>query len=370
MSTNTLSEQQEQAYEIHISDVRTFKQCRRKWWFSSNLPGNKGLEPRVPYMPFFTGRAIHYCLEMYYEDGTHPTEVFEAWLPEELNKIKEQSGALWAGEEQKVQEQITLIEGMMDHYALWAPHVDRNYEVVATELEFNIPLDVSKNVSFGRVQLSLAGRFDGVVRYVPENTFWLFESKTTRSIKEMKRSLANDEQAGLYSWAASTLVGKPIAGVLYNLMRKKIPIYPRQLGDKYLSQAKNQDTTMEVYWEAIKETHQIAPDDKASMEMAKDIYADMLLHLEQKGNTFFERWEVRRSQSELSTLVSYLLATAAEMIDPETVLYPSPGQFNCNFCHFRAPCLAMNAGANYEFLLAEEYTPRQRWDPMEGKEGK
>ena len=350
-------------YEIHISDVRTFKDCRRKYLFASLMPGCMGKEPKVPYAPFFTGRAIHWTLEMFYEYGGehHPSDIFHGWLKDELEKIQEMTGSLWPAEREKIEEQVDLITGMMDHYVVWQKHAhgindDHNLEWIATELEFKIPVEPP---------FTLAGRFDGVVRRRTDDTIWLFETKTTRSIKELQRGLVFDEQAGLYSWAAQELLGKPVTGIIYNLLRKKVPTTPRLLKDgSGLSQNKSIDTTLEVYWETIKDTH---PD--TDHDTLKKHYSNMLLQLEQKGNTFFSRYEVRRSQSEMATLVQYLLATAKEMVEPSTVMYPSPASWGaCNWCHFRAPCLVTNAGGNVDIILDNEYQDRKPWNPLEGKE--
>jgi hypothetical protein len=127
-----------------------------------------------------------------------------------------------------------------------------------------------------------------------------------------------------------------------------------------LSQQSNIDTTLEVYWEAAKAAH---PD--MSMDAIKDCYAGMLQMLQEKGNTFFERYEVRRTQRELNDLVTYLKQTAIEMLDVRTPLYPNPGWMNCNFCHFRAPCLVENAGGDTEFVLSQEYVERKGWHDTE-----
>jgi hypothetical protein len=351
----------EQQYEIHISDVRTFRQCRRKWWFSSLMPGCKGLEPRVPYAPFFEGRAVHDVLSVLYETGEHPVDVFHQWIGANVPSIEEEAGPLWEAERAKVQESVDRVEGMLEHYAVWrkhyhGPNADENLRFLATEMEFKIPLPGTPFI--------MGGRFDGVVQRPNDGTYWLFETKTTRSINELVRSLANDEQAGLYAWAAQQIIGEPISGIIYNLLRKKIPNYPHGLRDGSLTRNKGIDTTLELYWEAAKESHPLM-----SIEELKEYYMDMLLHLESKGNTFFMRHEVRRTQAELEQLIVYLLATAEEMSSPNTVLYPSPGWMTCNFCHFRAPCLAMNSGADFDFILEHEYQSREPFEhPQENED--
>ena len=371
-----------QPIELHISDIRTFKQCRRKWYFSSLMPDCLGKEPRVPYAPFFTGRAIHYVLEQMYETNEHPSDIFYGWLEEAIKEMEATAGALWPAEKEKIEEQVHLIVGMLDHYVVWQEHSksindDWNLRWLATELTFDVPIGKSfKRINedtgeidtfhwidsyfLGRTPTTLAGRFDGVVERISDGTLWLFETKTTRSVKELVRTLVNDEQAGLYCWAVQEVIGKPIAGVLYNILRKKPPTIPRILKDGTISRAMNIDTTLEVYWQTLKDHYTELMDGMDwSIDELKDDYREVLEHLEQKGNTFFLRYEVRKTQTELRTLVSYLLSTAKEMLGADTVLYPAPGWMNCNFCHFRAPCLLMNAGGDVDFILDQEYKDRE-----------
>jgi hypothetical protein len=339
--------------EIHISDVRTFKQCRRKWGWSSPLKRN--LEPLIPYAPFFTGRAIHHCLEQYHGYGVPFDVSLNAWLTNERTEM-EKIGSLWPAEESKLNEQVDLIRGILDHYSLWIQKLvgrwaDSNLEFIALEHEFSVPL--RNFVGRKSTKVYLAGRFDGLVKNRSDGTFWIWESKTTRSIAELVRSLANDEQCGAYIYAAEELFKVPVAGVLYNIMRKKVPTRPRVLQDGTLSKAKNIDTSPEVYLAAIREQHP-----GIGAEGIKTYYGDILQHLLEQDDKYFARIPIYRTEQEIHQLSLDLWATALEMTRGTTPLYPSPSWMNCGFCAFRAPCLAYNAGADVQFILKSEYRPR------------
>jgi hypothetical protein len=341
-------------YEIHISDVRAFKQCRRKWNWSSPLRHN--LEPAIPYLPFFTGRAIHYALDRYYTDAVPFRTTLSAFVAEEVKRMEEATGALWEQEKDKVDEQVELMVSMLDHYELWIANEkgrwsDDKFEFIALETEFTVPLRTPTGRASTRIYL--AGRFDGLIVRKDDGTFWIWETKTTRSITELERSLANDEQCGAYIYAAQELFDVPISGVLYNILRKKSPTFPRVLQNGTLSKNKNIDTTAFAYADAIKTVHPDEPMDALILE-----YGDMLNHLIEKGNTFFARAPVYRTPAEIEELQHNLWITGLEMVRPKTPLYPAPAWFNCSFCHFRAPCLAMNAGADYQFILDNEFRER------------
>jgi hypothetical protein len=351
-------------YEIHISDVRSFKACRRKWNWASPLRRN--LEPNVPYAPFFTGRAIHHCLEHYHRSGI-PMEQSLALFMAEETKAMQSRGELWPQEQAMVSDQLELIVGLLKHYELWAKTneagiwSDNNLEFLALETPFSVPIRPEGRRASNKVYL--AGRMDGVVRRKDDGTYWIWETKTTRSIDELKRSLGNDNQAGTYIYAAQTLFDVSVSGVLYNMLRKKVPTKPEVLKSGLLSKRKEMDTTAQAYLAAIREHHPGWKNDTIS-----EYYGDMLQLLLDKGNTFFARYPVRRSKNEITQLVKDLHTVSLEMTNQNTPIYPNESWLNCNFCQFKAPCLAYNAGSDVEFLLSQEFRVRIPYQVYEGEE--
>lgn len=338
--------------EIHISDVRTFRQCRRKWEWSSPLRRN--LEPYIVYPPFFTGRAIHSALEMHYRDGVDLVKAFEDFVTREEQVMKEQ-GELWPQEANTFEEQTVLAYNMLQHYSMWQQsdtkkYSDKNLKFIHLEYPFEVPLTLPSGRPSRRMRIG--GRFDGLVYNTLTDEYWIWETKTTRSITELTGSLGNDEQSALYLYAAQKVFRKPIAGVLYNIIRKKEPTQPRVLQNGLLSKMAI-DTTTFHYLNCIKEHH---PD--WSMETIQEFYGDMLLSLEPNEYKYFLRWPVYKSAVEIQNVMEGVLQTGLEMINPKTPLYPAPSWLACNFCHFKGPCLAKNMGGDYEVLLKEEYRER------------
>jgi hypothetical protein len=348
---------------IHISDVRAYRQCRRKWNWSSPLREN--LESVVPYAPFFTGRAIHAALEFYYGDRQSFAETLDKYFDEE-RKNMEQLGELWPQEVALFHEQIDLIWQIMEHYSLWQSiddktYSDKNLEFIVMEKDFEVPMPT---LSGGDSKaLTLGGRLDGLVRHKETGEYWIWEAKTTRSVRELVNSLANDEQCGAYMYAASKLYKVPIKGVLYNIMRKKAPADPSILQDGSFSRSRNADTTSFHYVRKIREMY---PD--WSDETILEMYGDVLASLQENESKFFMRYPVYRSDYEIKQLMRNLYLTAREMVAKKTAIYPAPSWLNCNFCSFRAPCLAMNAGGGgHEILLAEEFQVRTSATSMRDK---
>lgn len=348
-------------HEIHISDVRSFKQCRRKWDWSSML--RRGLEPVKPYAPFFTGRAIHHCLEHYYAHGTPFKASLDLFLETEKTSM-ERTGRLWPVEQETIDEQIDLITGLLAHYEVWLKYdstgrwTDDQLEFISMETSFSVPILTPRGRASSKV--FLAGRFDGLIKRKDDGTYWIWETKTTRSIDELRRSLDNDEQAGAYMYAAQQMFNVPVSGVLYNIIRKKIPTEPRVLQSGYLSKDKRVDTTAFMYMEAARRNHP----DWTQKELLIQ-YEDILNELLEAGNKFFARVPIYRTANEINVLAYNLWLVSLEMTRSAVAIYPTPNWMNCNFCHFRAPCLAMNADADYEFLLQQEFQPRQAWESLE-----
>jgi len=305
-------------------------------------------------MPFFTGRAIHEALEAYYSEGADLIEFADQWI---LNEVQ-QMGTLWAQEIQKVNEEIHLINGMLRHYQLWVEKhtgrfADSNLQFLAMETDFRVPLRNLNGNKSNRV--FFAGRFDGVVMTMDDGQFWLWETKTARSIKSLVDTLSLDEQCGAYIFAAEQIFDVTIAGVLYNIMRKKIPTEPDVLQNGLLSKRASMDTTADAYLDAVRRNH---PD--FTKEDILEHYGDFLQSLLAKGNTFFARIPIYRTQSEVDNLAINLWYTALEMVRPSTPIYPAPSWAACNFCRFRAPCVVMNAGGDVESVLASEYRQREQ----------
>ena len=332
-------------YKIHISDVGAYKKCRRLWAWSSPLRGN--LEPFDKYAPFFIGSMVHHTLEYHYKFGTPTDLAIQGYLQEHCTDDELVNPNIIG--------QINLAQGLVDHYLLWQSKdqsilADANFEFIAPEQDFKTILWRNS-----RKRIWLAGTFDGVVKQLSSGRYYLWEIKTTRSLIEREKQLALDEQADAYANAAQSVVGYPISGIIYTLIRKKVPEFPKIGNDSLLSQNKNQDTTPEFYLDCIKRNHP-----GITKEVIKAVYGDFINYLCQEPNKYFRRLVVNRNPSELRQSKLELIAAAQEMIDDRTPIFRSSGP-HCNYCLFRSPCIALNQGRDYQRILAEGYTQNRRY---------
>jgi hypothetical protein len=331
--------------EIHISDVRAYKSCRQKWLWSSRTEGN--WEPDMSSIPLLMGRGVHYALEQLYTVGTPPvTALNDFYAQEEKTTLQD----VWLAEIGAVSESSRMAENMLAHYDMWRKHksnlYDGNLEFITMEVPFDLPLV--------RGRIKFAGRFDGIVRHKPTDTHWLWELKTSSQPDQLQKSLANDEQASAYIWAARQLYPKSrIQGIIYTIMRKKSPIIPARLKSGLLSQAASMDTTYDWYMKCIHNTH---PD--WDQELIDENYGAFLEKLRYEDNTYFMRFQVQRTPTQIANFVRDLKIVCREMASIKTPIYPAPGSMNCNFCSFVQPCLALFSGHDPDLYLKSNFHKR------------
>lgn len=348
--------------EIHISDVAAYKACRRAWNWSSRLRGN--LEPIRPYHAFFFGRAIHYTLERYYAGETNWEEIIVRFVDDETKLIK-QSGAIWEQEQGMINEQTEMAFGMIKHYLAWearqsGPFTLRNLEFITLEQEFACPI---WNPFTGEIMPDafFAGKWDGLVRRRDNGDIYIWELKTSRSIPQRAALLPNDDQATEYLNAAKYIFGDAVKGLLYTIMAKRVPPFPKVLDSGRLS-SDVRSQTFDSFYAAIQEHY----GERATKEFIATHYGPELLKLHGTPNTFFERHVVTRNEHALDLGMANLYSVASEMIDPNTPTYPSPG-FHCAYCLFNAPCVALQNDTLSEITLVDHYRPRSAHGVVDGE---
>lgn len=343
---------------VHVSDVLSYKQCRRAWSWSSPLQHN--LEPARVYAPFYVGQAIHYCLENYYKSGI-------PWRDSLVPFVQTRAPSMMIDEEEEaIAESYLLIERMLEHYFLWANSYLGEYNDTVLEFlpeyveyEFKVPLRNLAGAVSNRYGLS--GRVDGVVRHRRTGELWLFESKTCRSLGEKIKLLPFDEQSSAYLIAAQDWLDEPVVGIIYNLMRKKAPTKPRMLDSGRPSAAVNIDTTVEAFTADIMKVYpDFSPSDLTQY------YGNVIRTLAGQPNKYFWRVALRRTPNELAAAATNLWEVAREMCDQTTTIIPHGG-FHCSFCRFKQPCAERNAGEDWQTTLEVEYSSRQGYygDPID-----
>lgn len=358
----------------HISDVTAYKSCRRRHSWSSRYHSN--LEPKRPYAPFFTGSAVHYCIEELRSEGVAPLTSLSKYLRNQLVTMRKDQ-QLWLVERPAIRQQVKLIKAMIEQYMIWArnnrgPFSDANMEALAHECTFGPESDPISGETSNREKdfpgvllksggkvlwppVMIAGKFDGLERRKSDGTLWVAEYKTCRGIEERAALLQHDEQATTYVYAASELFGEPVSGIVYTLLRKKAPATPDVLKSGHLSANKNIDTTVAAFRRAIKQHYGTA----ATEAFIQKQYGEVLANIAAFGKPFVARVAIERTPQQLDLFVEELHATVVEMNNPATPMYANR-TWSCPGCMFRQPCLARDMGQEdrVELLLGSEFRSR------------
>jgi hypothetical protein len=343
---------QENLPELHVSDIGTFRNCRWRWDWSSNLRQN--LERDVPVPHFLLGRAVHYALAQYYE-GFDALEAYERFVEHDVRLSEHLQMLEDMDLRTKIVDSIVTGRGMVAHYVAWAPRHDKDWEVLSTEKTGRLPRD---GFVYG-------GRYDGVWRNKTSGKLWLAEFKTTRSMQEIA-FIYKDPQPMLYLMEAEHEFHVRLEGVLYTFLWKKVPEMPKRLQNGTFSKSKSQATTASLYIEALrKDAKALSSGDPQEydrlMQYRMAEYAEVLTYLAGQEDQYFRRIPLEKTRYELEQNLAYLDMTVREMLDPNVALYPSPSQVKCPRCPFKDPCDVRHLGGNYQLLIAEEYRKRVGW---------
>jgi CRISPR/Cas system-associated exonuclease Cas4 (RecB family) len=328
---------------IHISDINAFLQCRRAWNFSSNL--RQHLTTKIPYQHFYFGTVVHKFLEMRYSQMINPRQ-------DAINELLEQPN--------HIREFIDFGAQLYDHFHTWqasdnSEYSDRNFIRVSTEQAFDVP--ILTPTGFPSSKFRFAGRVDGAWRSRLDGKLYLHEIKTTSSIDSRIGQLQFEYQPTAYMLAMAEVYGEPIAGVVYTLIRKKLPADPDILKNGMLSKNKGIDTTADHYLACARAQH----GNEFTTAQIKSEYGDILSTLLNQPNRFFRRILVKRSDAQLAEMRRVLYDVARDMTNRHLLIYPSPSYF-CGNCIFQAPCVAMSNGQPIDPILTAHYTRNTRLD--------
>lgn len=319
--------------EVHISSTRSYRTCRRKY-------KAEYLYKRVsktPNIHFLLGTIFHEVFELN-QKGISPDDSFAGVFARNTVDVPQNSDYFFEAS----QEALKLKQVINEYFAYWNKNKwdrwsDDKFEFVALEQGFKIPLPNLKKRGTFRKDAFLAGRIDGIIRRKEDNTYWLWENKTSSRPDSLIGSLFNDEQSGAYLIAASYILGQVPEGVVYNVVNKSLPTQPKVLKDGTLSKDKSINTTNTTYREAIDRQH---PDWTLEQKTAE--YGEFVKFLATKPNNFYIRKEVRRTKTELDQLLINLSAIVDEMTDVDTPMYPNPNPNHCNYCSFKRWCETVN----------------------------
>lgn len=321
-------------FKFSATERQEFKECRRRWKYGSF--NGMSLESKRPHEALTFGTLIHEALAHYYRDKGDPVRYFiEHW-----DEDHPSTAALFP-----------LGQEMLRGYVAFSQKYDTNWEVLAVEQEWELPL-VDKagnplilNIGDNQVCPTLVGTFDLLVK---EGSNFIVVDHKTSCMKLQPDELEWNDQLPIYIYACNKIFDVKFVA-MWNQLRKKAPTVPRLLKSGGLSKAKDIDTTYETYLQTILQ-HNLQESD----------YADILKSLKERPNSFYEREVIIKSERALRLIERYLVLEAMDMAQAvNTPEYPSPTS-ECSWkCDYKALCRARNIDADEERLISHYFQKRQ-----------
>lgn len=196
---------------VTYSFLDEFQHCREQ----ARLSYVVGYTQVAMVEAFEYGNCIHACLEAY---GNANREVFNH--NEVLNAYRDKRRkTLTSAEAQELNRIVETARLVWPAYLKWwttkkGMETLPDCEFVSLEEDFKFPHTLPN----GR-EIILRGRFDGILRY--QGQLWLMENKTKSVVDErIADYLPHDMQTMMYCHCIEQKYGEPVAGILYNVVRR------------------------------------------------------------------------------------------------------------------------------------------------------
>lgn len=343
---------------IRTSDRILFKQCRRRWGWSSHLRQNLGPKESISALWFGTG--IHFALEDFhgYNRFGHPRAAFEAFVSaverQDRNRLPDDH-----------KELIALGQGMMDYYVIWLsqrPHsllktlwVDEVPQV-EVNFRFRIPGDYTH---YGYDEVYYSGTIDRVC--IDDNgLIWPIDYKTAKNIDTMH--FQTDPQISAYMWAVPHLydpVKYPVGGFKYMQLKKSLPAPGRILKNGQVSVAANQGTNYYMYRQTLIEVYGSV--DQAPYDN-QQFLKSMLMYVDENKDDYVQIDKINRNDRMGQSEGTKILLEIEDMLNPNLPMYPNPTRMCAHWqypCPFLSPCVSLDDGSDWTHQLEMTTQPRE-----------
>ena len=334
-----------------ISEIQNFLRCRRQWDIGSHQRQNLSPKQGLPSKAFHIGSMVHRILELKIK-GIKQT-IIDQILKNERKQLEQEYyqlvGAGWSTEErEEIEAREELVLSMIASYFIHYgdESLGKDYQYIEAELTFQVRIPKTMNW--------LIGTIDGVAVHKSSGKVWLVEHKTFGQSAAKLEDLRMNYQMLAYSWAARSLLGYPVEGIIYDGLAKKLPGTPELLKNGKGLSKKWIITTAEIYKQEI-----------YKYGFAEEDYTDILARLEgrdrSEDNGFFVRHKIRYSEAELNQFESEIVDITREMASKHVNIYPSVPWTGCWDCSFQELCTAIQTCIDTKWILSEKYQQSSGW---------
>ena len=346
---------------LRTSDRIAFKQCRRKWGWSSHLKRNLGSKHLAS--PLWFGSAIHYALEDYHGANVFgsPARAFQAYC---IATSKQHNRELPGDAQELYHLGIAMMNYYVDHWLRFRKirptYVVDGVPQVEVNFEIPVPLDehpvlASHAARLGADCVLYRGTIDAVA-YDPDlKGLFIKEYKTAKRAEQMH--YMTDPQITTYVWAGSHIYNLPILGVEYWQFVKNKPEPPRILSSGKLSTASNLVSSYPLYYKAMEDMYGEAG--RAPLEIQQKL-AQLGNMEDENKDRFILREPIYRNQHQTQAEALKILLEAEDMLNPDLPLYPNPTRDCSRMCSFLGACVTMDDGGDWESELEMEFSQRDQ----------
>lgn len=202
--------------------------------------------------------------------------------------------------------------------------------------------------------VTYGGRIDCIMEAL-DGSLWIFDWKSARTLAEDRQDfLELDDQISSYVWAMRML-GIDVRGFVYFEQKKAYPEEPDQMKVKRLgrsfSVSKQLAVDAEIYERVVSENDPEA--------YAAGLYDEHIEWLKEHGSHFHASYTVYRNHIQIEQTGLNIAKEAAEITNPNLLIYPNAGRFSCGSCAFQQPCLSVNDGGDYMYALETQFERRK-----------
>lgn len=211
---------------ISHSELRTFKECRRKWW----LGWFRGLRPKItsPIGALAIGHRVHRALrEWYVPEGDKPIDpraALELLIVQDWTTITQRYETLGLElsleTSRKFAQEADLERVMLEGYMQWLEETGADSDIQVIASETYIEVDVSAIVGSSYMIKRIA-KLDVRVKRLSDGAQQFIDHKTVAGFDTPTRMLPLDEQMMDYTLLLKLFAGDDVVdGALYNMLKK------------------------------------------------------------------------------------------------------------------------------------------------------
>lgn len=299
-------------FTITHSERQAFLGCQRKHHFSyEELLSSIRKAPAL-----WVGTYVHVGLDAYYlmANGERMANsvikgmglpgqpdyltITEHVINADIAQFKEDFPDMWPEDEERLEADKALVLAMLKGWPAFvqANDLDREFEIVATELQFEMRLPTPNG---GPSHCTFRGKVDGVAKHTPTGNLFLMEHKTAKQVGDAYiNQLQLDPQVPAYMAGIRECYGYETIGCIYNILRQQLP----------------------------------GPRVKAPL--------------------YYREW-VWRNETEIAAQLDNLYWTYRWITRPGRTPVPNPSQMTCNGCAYRTLCLEDSIEARKNFTVKE-----------------